>query len=458
MRSDDTAEDRSTQPVAGARPKSISLTQSLLFFVPSYLVAILAYLAFTVVAARILGTSDFGYFVVLVTVTTLIGQFSLFGVHRSGLREAAKADDPEQLITLRRGVRAVLFIPLPLAATITAIAVGFWRGTDPQGIATAGLSGVLVLMAGYQKVSANFLRGLGHVRAATLITGRSGGALVAVVQALSVLLVAWLTPGWGLAGVLGSTAAGYVLPLAWAWWLLRRSWPKISGLNRTWQDLRSAVKRDWRFAVSQSGGFVNAHMELWLAGALLSAGATSLFAAGQRLSYLLLIPSTSMQIVFSPALARLAKTDDRPRLELLVRTAATAASAVSGLLWLPMVLAPGLVLTLVFGVSFEAAAPVLVLLATGYLMNAVSGLSATTLSMTHHEGDVALINWCAVTARVLSGIVCAGVWGVTGLAASSAVIAILHYAASWMTVRRRLSISTHATLRPQLSLFGRIAG
>ncbi len=78
--------------------------------------------------------------------------------------------------------------------------------------------------------------------------------------------------------------------------------------------------------------------------------------------------------------------------------------------------------------------------------------------MTRHEGDVAILNWCAVTARVVSGIVCAGVWGVTGLAASSAVIAVLHYAVSWMAVRWRLSISTHATLRPQLSLFGRIAG
>lgn len=458
MRGDDTAEDSSADTVPGARRKPTSLTRSLAFFVPSYFVAILAYLAFTIVAARVLGTSDFGYFVVLVTVTTLIGQVSLLGVHRSGLREAARAEDPEQLVALRRGLRAVLLIPLPLAAVLTAVAITLWRGADLDGIATACLSGILVLLTGYRQANANFLRGLGHVHAANLITGRSGGALVALLQVLAVLLVAWLVPGWGLAGVLASTAVGYLLPLAWAWSLLRRSWPPLAGPHHTWRDLGFVVRRDWKFAISQSGGFVNSHIELWLAGVLLSGGATSLFAAAQRLSYLLLLSNSSLQIILSPALARLTNISDRPRMEALVRTAATAASAVSGVLWLPMVLAPGLVLSLLFGVSFAAAAPVLVLLATGYLTNAISGLSSTTLSMTRHEGDVAVLNWCAATARVISGIACAGVWGVTGLAASSAVIAVLHYAASWTTVRRRLSISTHATLRPQLSLFGRIAG
>ncbi len=456
MGGDDATEDR--LPAMPGRPRPVSLTHSIVFFVPSYAVAVIAYLTFTVVSARLLGTSDYGYFVVLVAMTTLVGQLSLLGVHRSGLREAARAKDDDQLAELRRGLRAVLLIPLPAAAILTAVVVAGWRGTNPDGLVTACLSGALVLLTGYHRASANFLRGLGHTRAATLITGRSGGALVAPVQVGGVVLVAWLAPGWGLAGVLASTAAGYVPPLAWAWWLLRRSWPEAARTHHTWHDLFVVARRDWKFAVSQSGGFVNSHVELWLAAALLSGGATSMFAAGQRLSYLLLLPSTSLQIIVSPALARLARIDDRQRLQALVRTAATAASAVSGLLWLPMVLAPTVVLGLVFGVGFEAAAPVLALLATGYLLSAVSGSAMTTLSMTHHEGDVAILNWSAALARIASGIVCAWIWGVIGLAASAVAIATLHYAVGWLTVRRRLSISTHATLRPQWALFSRTSG
>jgi len=426
--------------------------------VPSYLLAIGGYLVVNVLAARILDTPDFGYFVIVVTVTTLIGQFSLLGVHRSGLREAASTESREVLVDLRRGVRAVILVPLPIAAIATACGVWFLRGSEASEIPTAALSGVLVFVAGYQKVSANFLRGLGHLRAATMVTGRSGGALVALVQAACLLVVAWLTPGWGLPGVLACTAAGFVLPLAWAWWLLRRSWPHERGRSRIFHDLRKVLKRDWRFSLSQTGGFLNSNVELWLAGAVLSASGTSLFAAGQRLSYLLLIPSTSLQIVFSPALARLAKKDDRGLLEALVRTASTVSTAVCGVLWVPMMLIPGLVLTVVFGADFAAAGPALMFLATGYLLNSVSGLSATTLSMAHHEGDVALANWCAVTVRIVSGVLCAKVWGVTGLAASSAAIATVYYTVTWWLARRRLSISTHATLRPKLSLLRRISG
>ena len=145
-------------------------------------------------------------------------------------------------------------------------------------------------------------------------------------------------------------------------------------------------------------------------------------------------------------------------LEPLVRTASTVATAASGVLWLPMVLVPGVLLTIVFGADFAAAGPALMFLATGYLLNSVSGLSATTLSMAHHEGDVALINWGAVIVRLVFGILCARIWGVAGLAASSAAIATGHYTVSWYVVRRRLSISTHATLHPRLSLMRRISG
>jgi len=444
---------------AGTRPKSMSLFRSLLYFVPSYVLGVAGYLALNVVAARILGTADFGYFAIVVTTSILIGQFSLVGVHRSGLREAARTDDAERLAVLRQGLRAVLLVPVPVASVGTAVVVWLWRGSESGDIATAALSGLLVACASYQKVSANFLRGLGHVRAATLITGRSGGSLIAVAQAGCVLVVALVWPDPGLPEVLAGVAAGYLLPLVWAAWLLRRRWPHFpERRNRTLRDLQAVIKRDWRFSLSQTGGFLNSSVELWLTGALLSGTATSLFAAGQRVGHLLVIPSQSLQIVFSPALARLAYKDDHKQLEPLVRTAATVAASASGVLWLPIMLIPGLILTTVFGAGFEDAVPVLMMLSSGYLLSAISGMSAVTLSMSHHEGDVAVINWSFVAARVVFGVISAQLWGLNGLAASAVSLSALHCVTSWWIVRKRLGISPHVTLRPRLSLLRRISG
>lgn len=436
----------------------MSLFRSLFYFVQSYVLTIFGYLAVSVLAARLLGTSDFGHYVALVTAANIVGQAALLGVHRSGLREAAQADSAGALEGLRRGVRAILMVPLPLASLATAAVVLVQGGADAEGIATAGLTGVLVFLMGYQKVCAGFLRGLGHLRAATLVTGRSGGALVALGQAPSLLLIGWLVPEWGLVGVLSCTVLGFGLPLVWAWWLLDKGMPRRRGHTSTLQDLRRVVRRDWRFSLSQTGGFLNSTVELWLSGAVLSATGMSLFAGGQRLGQLMLIPSTSLSTVFSPALARLAKKDEHGRFEPLVRTSATVAASVSGVLWIPMMLVPGLILTLVLGKDFAAAAPALMFIATGYQLNSISGMSATTLSMSHHEGDLAVINWCAVALRVVSGLLCAHLWGVTGLAASSAMVATLSYVATWSTARRRLSISTHATLRPDLRLLRQVSG
>lgn len=440
------------------RPTPVSLVRSLVYFVPSYAVAVAGYLAVNVVAARVLGPSGFGYLVVLMTVTGLVAQLGLMGVHRAGLRETARADDPETLVGLRRGVRAVLLVSLPLVSVLMAAVVRLVHPGGEAATATAVLTGVLVYATGYQLMAANFLRGLGHLKMASLLSGRSGGSLIAVVQAAGVALVAWLAPESGLPGVLLGVVAGYVGPLLLAGWVLTRSWPSAPRPHHTLRELRTVARRDWRFTVSQSGGYLNSTVELWLGAAILTAGATSLFAAAQRLARLLVIPASSLAIVFSPAIARLSAAGQRGRLQQLIRTAATVTTAVSALLWLPMVIAPETVIRLVFGPGFEAAAPALVLIATGYLLNAVSGMSGKTLSMTHHEGDQAVITWTVVVVRIASGAVCAYLWGITGLAVSAMVISGLYYLANWAAVRRRLSISTHATLRPDLRLLTRTAG
>lgn len=442
---------------AAERPRPVSLRRSLVYFVPSYLVAIVGYLAVNAIAARMLGPSTFAYYVVLLTVTTLVGQLGLVGVHRSGLREASRAEADVDVQALLRGVRAVLRIPLPLVSLGCALAVWGWLGFTADAALAAVLSGVLVYESGYQLVAVSYLRGLGHLQVASLLSGRSGGALVAATQAVCVGLVAWLAPGTGLNGVLVGTVVGYALPLVWAGRVLRLA-PRGRGGRGGWRDLGTVIRRDWKFTVSQSGGFLNSTVELWLAVALLAPVTASLFVAAQRVARLLIIPATSLQIVFSPAISRLSAGRRYGELESLVRTAATVTTVVSAVLWLPMVVLPELVLGTVFGAGFTAAGSILALIATTYLLNGVSGMSGTTLSMSHHEGDMALITWCAVAARVMLGTLFVSLWGVLGLAVSSAVVSVLFYTAMWTAVRRRLDISTHATVRPRLSMLTQIRG
>ncbi|MDN5895978.1 MAG: hypothetical protein L0H93_18375, partial [Nocardioides sp.] len=181
----------------------------MVWFAFSYGGAILGYLAVNAAAARLL-EERYGYFVIALTVSTVVGQLALVGVHRGGLREAARLqpDDLDTLRDLRRGVRVVTLLTLPLAAVGAAGGTYLLLGdVTPGSRVTVALGmGVLVWLGGHQKLWANYLRGFGQVRFASLLEGRSGGSIVSLGQALAIVAVLLFRPGWGLAGALAALA------------------------------------------------------------------------------------------------------------------------------------------------------------------------------------------------------------------------------------------------------------
>ncbi len=130
----------------------------------------------------------------------------------------------------------------------------------------------------------------------------------------------------------------------------------------------------------------------------------------------------------------------------------------TAVLWVPMFFAPVLMVDLLYGTGFSQAAPMLMLLASGYMMNAVSGLSGITLSMSHQEGWVATVHWIGLVIRVALGVAAALIWGAIGVAATSMVATVVIYALMWAQAKRRVGVATHATLRPKLRLLSKVSG
>lgn len=443
----------------------------MVWFVASYAGSVLGVLALNAAAGRWLGPDDFGFFVVTLTAAGLLSQVGLVGSHRSGLREVARlrdADDPPAMVVLRNGVRAVCLTTLPLAGLAAGTAAWFLTGDagPAERVALSVALVVLVVLGGQQQLWANYVRGLGHIRFASLLEGRSGGALVAGLQALCVVLVWTVAPGWGLAGAVSAVAVGFLLPTTSAWLVVRRRWHGLVGPRpRLWRDLRTTLGRDWRFLSAQVATFLNGTTEIWLAGLLLTAVDTSMFSAGQRLALLLVLPLTALQVVLAPVVARArtgagagGDTGRTSELERLVRTGATVATVLALVLALPIMVAPGLVVGLVFGDGFSRAVPVLLLVSLGSLGNVASGMAGTTLSMLGREDVAARVQWSGVVLRIGLGVPAALAGGLLGLAISALLVSTIVPTVMWWRSRRALGIATHVTLRPELSLLRRTAG
>jgi O-antigen/teichoic acid export membrane protein len=421
--------------------------------------AVLGYLAVNAIAARLL-VADFGQFVFAVTATTLLGQLGLMGAHRGGLREAARltASDVEGMANLRRAVRAVSLTALP-AFSLAAAAVTFYAYNDAPLLtrtATAASVGLLVWFGGQQRLLANYLRGFGQVRIASLLQGRSGGLLVSLCQAIFLAVVLLLAPQSQLSGALAGLAAGYAIPVAIAWRRVNQKWREIDAAGSILHDLKTVIVRNWHFASNQIAGLLGGTVEIWLAGLLLSKAELSYFSAAQRLSLLLAVPLVSLGFVYSPVVSRLFGKDDK-QLEKLLRTGATVSAVVTACASIPLLFLPEFILTMVYGRWFADAGWLLVILTLGGVTTMLSGLSTVALTMSRHEAIVGYVEWIGVVVRIALGAAAAMFLGAIGLAASAAAITALLSFVFWALTRQRLGLTTHPTLKPELRLMFKTA-
>lgn len=443
--------------------KRLSVRGALVWFALSYGVALVGYVLLNALASRLLGRQDFGYFVIAVTATTLIGQIGLLGVHRSGLREAARTElsDGVAMGDLRRGVRAVSLVSLPavsLVSSIVTFAVIHPQNSSSRWATSIGV-GLLVLLSGQQKIWANYLRGFGQVRLASLLEGRSGGAVVSLLQALLLAMIWLFFPQLGLSGALGAVALGFAIPVMAARHRVVQLWKHLhipKGLLLA--DLAKVIRRDWRFTSNQTAIYLNSTLEIWLASFILSRVDTSSFSAAQRLALILVIPLTSLQVVFAPVVSRLLMHDEDHILERLLRAGATLATLGTALVWIPMLIFPGTVLRIIFGAGFGDAAPILVLLTLGNVANVVVGLCGTVMIMSHHEGVVASVQWYGVLVRVVLGTIAGLMFGAVGLGASAAISTVGLFIAMWMVTKNLTGLQTQLTFRPNLRLLKSTTG
>ena len=438
-----------------------SLSGAIVWFGASYGVALVGYLGINAIASRILGPSEFGYFVIAVSLTTVIGQMGLIGTHRAGLRDAARLEAGDRVLIqgLRRGMRGVSLVTLPVTGLLSAAATWFFASGYSFHSRIALSAGVLLLVVfgGQQKLWANYLRGFGHIRLASLLEGRSGGAAVSIFQAVLLLAEKEYAPQLGLVGAMCAVALGYVPPIVVAWRLTAVHWKDVETPWSLRADTRLVLTRHWRFASVQLGTYVNSNLELWIASILLTSVDTSRFGAADRLVLLLVVPMTSLQVVFSPAVARLAAREP-DRTERLVRTGATLATLVTAVLWVPMLVVPRWLLGVVYGSQFQSAGAALMILTIGYMANVLSGLSGTVLTMTDREGIVATLNWWAVLLRVVLAVPAGLLLGIIGLATSEALVSTILSLVLWHHTRSVTGISTHVTARPSIALARRTAG
>ncbi len=376
------------------------------------------------VLARVLGSTDYGLYVLAISAASLFAGISLLGLDDAMVRyvaiQSGRGDDPGVWGTLQigLGVSTVIGTAMGIGLYLCAepIAVGLFD--EPELVPLLHLFAIVVPFLTVSNVLLGTTRGFGRMDYAAF----AENVVQSIVRMILVVLLALLgTLNLFAAAVifgLSDVAASVTLII-----LLHR----LFGLKR---PIRRGVRRDvkeiFRFAIPLwlSGVLrqFRRNIQNLMVGALSTVSSVGIYSIVNRVNLVANVSSSSIYVAVKPILARLHDRRDRPGLEHLYTTATRWTFALNMPFFLVMVLYPESILH-VFGTAFTAGAAALVVLAFAQLANAGTGICQPMIDMTGHT-RVKLANTVLWTVLLIgSGALLIPRWGVLG-AASASLIAI----------------------------------
>lgn len=391
--------------------------------------------------ARGLGVTGYGYYGIAMAVITLATIPGTFGIPKLVTREVAAAQsrkDPALMFgVIQWADRLCGRISVLVAAAMAIGSLVAWQRGSPVLGLTILLGAPMVALLPLSAVRGAALRGLHRV-----VLGQLANVVIRPL-AMSVLLFAIFLAGVAIGAptvmALNSIIAALALLLTHLW--LARSLPadpppQLSVHARGW--LATSIP----MALGDVVTTLQRQLAVLLLGVLAAPHQVGLFRASIATAAVLTVPVTVVNIVVLPMFSRLHSEGDHARLQKVVTASALIQFAGVLLLSLPLLIAPGPLFALVFGVSYAPAGDTIRVLAVGAILAAASGPNAALLNMTGHERRVTRAVSIALVVNLVVVVLLAPEWGSLGTAIAVLCAQFLWNVFLWIDAKRRLSMDT----------------
>ena len=372
------------------------------------------------IMARGLGASDYGLFVVGLSLVNLLGSLSLLGLNRGAVRFIAiyrgMGDRSRELGVFKTSLRFVLASGITVALLLVALA-------DPLGELLNIPSGLTAFFLGFGcwipiwaltfqlAAVAEALKRLEYRTAIVDI----GWPVARVLFTAGVLIV-----GGRLAGVVWANLLASVLALIFAAVSVQRLFLRdLKGVQAT-SDARQLLAFSLPVMLFNLLALSQNQVDVYLLAALDSSESIGLFNVAARTTILIVALLEGLGIIFSPFVADLSSQDQMTDLKRLVSTV----TYWSFMVGLPVAVAIMLFyrpILLLFGEAFVAAAPALIVLSIAQLINAATGPVGVVLTMSGHPNLNLLDAILTLVLNVVLDVLLIPPLGILGAAIGSAV-------------------------------------
>jgi O-antigen/teichoic acid export membrane protein len=398
-------------------------------------VGVAAALGTQILLGRTLLPGAFGIVTVAVQVAFVASAGSRFGMDMASIRLVAMGRGARAAEHLRslvdRCALVALAASLVVAALLAASAPLFGDYARPIALAAAGVPFIAVT-----NVYLGATRGLTQMRQ-TLYVFWIGQPVLWIVLAGAAIVAGGETDA-----VILAYDASWLLATAAAWALWRRETAGFAARPATGAEVREALRYGLPRAPSALLAQALFWVDLWVLAAFEQGTELDAYSAAARISQVLLLFLTSLNLVFSPFAADLHARGQRGRLdELFKRSTRWALAATLPVLIVLFVAADDVLEA--FSSRYEVGEGALRILLTGQAVNVATGGVAFILIMTGFTGVDLVDN--AVGVGLLAGLAVAltAAFGIEGTATAAAVSIAGLNVVRLLQVRRRVGIQPY---------------
>lgn len=402
--------------------------------------AMLASFGVGVQLARGLGVSGYGYYGLGLSILTIASIPSELGLSKLLTREAATAvsrkNDAALFGVMRWADRTCWLLSALIVVGILVAAFVLWSSRPT--LAAALLFGIpTVPFMALSRMRGGVLQGLNYIIRGQIPANLLRPAIFSLLLALAYVVGIALSPASAMA--LGSITAGIVFVVAHIW--LRNRLPPAT-LEQSPTSGRRWLASTIPLALTDGIRTLQSELTILLLGLLAIPADVGLFRIAVVTANIAAAPMAVLVRVSMPTIARLHAQSETIRLQKFVTYSAYAQTGGVVLLSLPLLIAPNLLLSLVFGKAFAGAGAALRIIALGQIANAAFGPNVVLLNMTHHERRVTRAMAIGLALNVVTVLLFVEAWGIAGGAVGFVVSLLSWNVLMWIDGKRLLAIDT----------------
>jgi O-antigen/teichoic acid export membrane protein len=393
----------------------------------------------SVYLARKLGTDEYGYFYLALTVVMICGILARAGLDNIVVRNIAAADEHNNIALVRGNFRSavvvVVFFSLLLSVTLYLLTPYLADNFFHKPAASAPLRVMLWFLVPFSVmfIIADALRGM---RAYT-------HSIVAqnMITPTMALLVVLLLSQWLLLDlediILIYVLSSFVTLLyAWAAWHKR-----VGSGDYERQSPLLLLKKGLPLLMANVGSMVLVWSDTIILGVYRSAEEVGVYTAGSRTAMLITLILMAVNFISGPKYSVFDTQENHKALKKLSQQSTVLMLIVTVIPATVFIAWPEYVL-LLFGEQFQAGASVLVVLTIGYAVSVVCGSVGTLLVMTGYEKVVRNITLSIAVLNIILSVGLVSTHGIEGVAWATAISLILHNLWLMIMVRKRLGFWT----------------